>query len=445
MLQKVCKNFFSSGVQQNQLSQEEIQKAFKQLIDEYKKNAFDKSTKTLIVDYRKCTKENCTNCAQICDKRVFAFSKLGDKAFLQTSTAEKLANTKCNKCGQCAMYCPTGAISICSSVEDVREALSSKNGYKHSVVFFDSSVVSVLSDILKRKITQKQLIRMLRDVGFEYVFNGDVAEDIFILEEAEELERTSKENKLLISSHCPAFKKHLIREFGEKAMDLISPVKMPTNIMVDTIKQIVEEPLIVSVSCCAAAKETAESSFHLTTKELSELIKDVLDKDGESDFDKPLDEATGSAAICGTSGGVMESVMRVVTKSDVQYEYNSLRNFEDIVRISRIANKIVCVTTSDSVGSDILNRILKKDKIPEGICYIEGSSCPGGCLNGGGNIAIQDAIELKRRYSRVYDYDRQKENRSSHLNENIKQLYKQLFQDEKIGSEKAKKQFHEEY
>ena len=202
---------------------------------------------------------------------------------------------------------------------------------------------------------------------------------------------------------------------------------------------------IVSVSCCAAAKETNESHFHLTAKELSELIKDFTNAQEELEFDKPFNESTGAAAICGTSGGVTESVMRTLTKAENQLEYNSLRNFEDIVRISKIADMLVCVTTTDSVGYEILQRIIKKEKIPPGIRYFEPSSCPGGCLNGGGTVAIQDATELKTRYTNVYTYDRQNEKRCSHLNETLKGLYQKLFDDEKPGNPEAIELFHNSF
>ena len=442
MLKQASKVFFSEAVKKDQ---EEAQAAIQKFIQEYNENAIDKTTKTIIVDYSKCDcHNNCTNCAQICDKRIFAFSKVGDNAYLQISTAQKLAETNCNKCGQCALYCPTGAISIKNDIKEVKEYLSKKE-FKHSVIFFDSAVVSVLKEITKEEISPKRLVALLHKAGFEYVFNGDIAEDIFVVEESEQLNKSQKEHKILISSHCPAFTEILIKKHGEQALNHISPVKTPINLMTSAIKKVIDDPFIVSCSCCSAAKEHHESNFHLTTKELAELIKDSLKSTKEEEpFNEPFVESSGAAAICGTSGGLTESIMRTVTNADTQYEYHSLRNFEEPARLSMISDKLVCVTTGDYVGTDVSRRIFDNDKVPENICYLEGTSCPGGCLNGGGNVAIQDVMSLKARYSRVYQTDRKSDNRCSHLNPTLKKLYKELFDDEKPGNKKAIELFHEQ-
>lgn len=414
-------------------------KELKKILEEFNKNSVDTTTRSLKIDYKKCN--NCTHCAQICDKRVFGFSKLGDRIFLQTSTGEKLNKTNCNKCGQCAVFCPTGAITVRNDVGEVKSRLAKKD-FKKSVIFFDSSVLSALKDILGKEYKAENIVAMLHKLGFDYVFNGDFGEDLFIIEESEELQKAADAKKTLISAHCPAFAEHYSRT---NSSEVISTVKLPINCLTSVIKHEIDGAFVVSVSCCSAAKEVNESDFHLTTKEFAELIKEYKDMKETAPFDKPFDEASGAAAICGTNGGVTEAVMRTVmhlSKDDKQFEFNSLRNFEEPVRISRISGNTVCVTSSDFIGTDISKRIFNKDKQLQNVVYHETASCPGGCLNGGGNTLIQDTIALTARYSRVYRIDRSKNGkRCAHLNKTLKDLYAKIF-DEEPGSKKALQLLH---
>ena len=80
----------------------------------------------------------------------------------------------------------------------------------------------------------------------------------------------------------------------------------------------------------------------ITTRELARMIKqahiDFVNLE-ESEFDAPMGEATGAAAIFGTTGGVMEAALRTVQEKVTgnhfeRLEYEQVRGKEGIKRAS---------------------------------------------------------------------------------------------------------------
>jgi iron only hydrogenase large subunit-like protein len=58
--------------------------------------------------------------------------------------------------------------------------------------------------------------------------------------------------------------------------------------------------------------------------------------------------------------------------------------------------------------------------------FIEVMSCPGGCINGGGQPIHQKPEKLKKRIEALYEIDAKMKHRRSHENESILKLYKEF-------------------
>jgi ferredoxin hydrogenase large subunit len=141
------------------------------------------------------------------------------------------------------------------------------------------------------------------------------------------------------------------------------------------------------------ASEHRDIDATITTRELAYMIKKAkIDfkslKGSEPDFD--LGESTGGATIFGCSGGVMEAALRfgyfaLTGKNLPQPEVKAVRAHkgvkEAMIPVPGVGDIKVCVIS----GLDNAKPIIKQVK--EGKCpyhFIEVMTCPGGCVNGGG-------------------------------------------------------------
>jgi iron only hydrogenase large subunit-like protein len=169
----------------------------------------------------------------------------------------------------------------------------------------------------------------------------------------------------------------------------------------------------------------------LTTRELSFLFKK-----NNIDFanikpaknDDPMGQFTGSAALFGGSGGVMESALRTAswmacgkgkTKACVgKIDFNETRGLAGIkeatVNVGGTKVSIAVVNGIGNIGPVLAN--LKKYH------YIEVMACPGGCIGGGGQSApISDEIR-EMRMQALYKIDFKNKLRRSYENKPVMEM-----------------------
>ena len=219
---------------------------------------------------------------------------------------------------------------------------------------------------------------------------------------------------------------------------------------------------VVSVMPCTVKKyesnraELSEDSYPdvdavITTRELVRFFKMVgIDFEGlpQDSFDNPLGESTGAAAIFGTSGGVMEAALRTayfkMTGKDLEkIEFESIRGMEGlkeaVVNIDGTELNIAVVNGIGNVRPVIDEILANKSKYH----FIEVMSCPGGCINGGGQPIHQKPDKVSKRMKVLYQIDQNMKFRRSHDNESIKTLYKEYFIEP--NSHKAHEILHTDY
>jgi len=75
--------------------------------------------------------------------------------------------------------------------------------------------------------------------------------------------------------------------------------------------------------------------------------------------------------------------------------------------------------------------------------FLEIMSCPGGCINGGGQPRAIDKEAVKKRLASLYSIDSTAEIRVSHKNSSVMDLYEKFLG--KPGSHKAHELLHTTY
>jgi len=206
-----------------------------------------------------------------------------------------------------------------------------------------------------------------------------------------------------------------------------------------------EDMYVVSIMPCTVKKFEAErpelSEEHitdvdavLTSRELVRFFKfagiDFNDLP-EDEFDDPLGESTGAAAIFGTSGGVMEAAVRTayykLTGTNLAtLELQDIRGSEGIKEATLDINGLkVNVAVVNGIGN--VRPVLEKIKNGENTYhFVEVMACTGGCINGGGQPINQNPDKIKKRIQVLYDIDNKAKFRRSHENESVIKLYKEF-------------------
>mgnify|MGYP000834561035 FL=1 len=131
---------------------------------------------------------------------------------------KEIAKTDCVNCGQCQIFCPTGAISIRHNREAVWEALADPDTRVIAQVAPAVRVaVGGAFGLPKGKSVMGKIVNVLHRMGFDEVYDTAFSADLTIVEEsAEFLDRLKNGGKLpLLTSCCPAWVKFVGEQFPD--------------------------------------------------------------------------------------------------------------------------------------------------------------------------------------------------------------------------------------
>jgi NADP-reducing hydrogenase subunit HndD len=321
-----------------------------------------------------------------------------------------------------------------------------------------------------------KMVTALRRLGFDKVFDTNTGADFTIMEEANELiERLTKGGVTpMITSCSPGWIKYIEMNYPDQLPHL-SSCKSPHQMFGALIKSYYAEKIgvapekicVVSVMPCVAKKFEAKREqmevnsirdvdYVITTRELARMIKqagiDFVNLE-ETGFDDPMGEATGAAAIFGTTGGVMEAALRTAyetitgeTLKDVNFE--AVRGAEGIKRATvKIGDKEVKAVVAHGLG----NAQIVMDEIRDGKAdyqFVEIMACPGGCIMGGGqpirSSKDRATIDIRKlRADCLYTIDEKSTLRKSHENPVVKKIYEEFLGEP--GGHKAHELLHTTY
>ena len=448
----------------------------------------DETSLSLVRDPEKCIL--CGRCVAVCEQiqsvKAIDFSGRGLKTKISTFWDTGLGNSICINCGQCALICPTGAITERSAINEVWNELH--NPEKVVVVQTAPAVRVGIGEAMGLpygSLVTGKMVASLRKLGFSKVFDTNFAADLTIVEEANELiERIENKGTLpMITSCSPGWIK-FIEHFFPSSLPHLSTCKSPQQMFGAIAKTYYAEQagidprniVVVSIMPCTAKKFEArrpemddafrywkeklhlsekehfyDVDYVLTTRELARMFKEVgIDFSNlpEEEFDSPLGVSTGAGVIFGATGGVMEAALRtayeVITGSQLtNVDFVAVRGMEGIKEAEIDLNG---TRLKVAVAHTLSNARTLLEQIENGTSpytFIEVMTCPGGCLGGGGQpIPTDEEIRLKRAES-IYLEDKNKPIRKSHENPEIQYLYRHFLQ--KPLSEKAHHLLHTHY
>jgi NADH-quinone oxidoreductase subunit G len=442
---------------------------------EQSKRKIDLANESIVRDMNKCIM--CRRCETACNTiqtvGILSGIKRGFNSIVSTASEKPLADTKCTFCGQCVAACPVGALTEMNRTYDVWRALNDET--KHVIVQTAPAVRVALGEefgLEPGSISTGKMVTGLRMLGFDKVFDTDFAADLTIMEETTEFIQRFKENKNLpiLTSCCPGWVKFFEHQFPD-LLHIPSTAKSPQQMfgaMAKTYyaKKIGVDPkeiTVVSVMPCLAKKnEAARPEFSrdgvrdvdivISTRELANMLKEAGIQFNElrnSAFDNPMGESTGAGVIFGSTGGVLEAVLRTAADWVSGTEVKDI-DFEDVRGLAGIKEATVNVAGTEirvAIASGLGNARILLEKIRRGESRyhaIEIMACPGGCLNGGGQPYIHgDTSILEKRRLALYDEDRSKTIRKSHENPYIQKIYREFLGEP--GSHLAHELLHTHY
>jgi len=434
----------------------------------------DISSPSILRDPDKCIL--CGKCVRVCEEvqavGAIDFVNRGSQAYIGTAFDKGLNISSCVNCGQCIMVCPTGALTESSHIKRVQEALSDPETV---VVVQHAPAISVtIAEEFGAKPGSDAMGAMttaLRRMGFDRVFDTSFSADLTIMEEASELvHRIVNGGTLPMMTSCSPGWIKFVEQFYPQNTANLSSCKSPQQMMGAVIKSFwaekegIDPEKIFSVSLmpCTAKKFEAgrpemgingrpDIDAVLTTREIAQMIRmrglDIANLPADA-ADVPFGERSSAGKLFGATGGVMEAAIRTAYHMITGDELKELKVKEcrGMKGVKEAHITINDMTVGVAVASGLGNARALLEQINEGrsdLQFIEVMTCPGGCINGGGQPYGTDTDAVKARMKALYNIDRDSHLRTSHQNQAIKNLYKEYL-GEPLG-EKSHKYLHTHY
>lgn len=337
------------------------------------------------------------------------------------------------------------------------------------------SVRVALGEPFGGKVKGTQIVTSLKRIGFDYVFDTNFSADVTIVEEANELIQHIKNGQPMYTSCCPGWMQFVDSSCPE-IKGYISTCKSPQQMMgalvktyfAEKIHQKPEDIYMVSVMPCVKKQGESEQAgidvfdgikdvdLVVTTQDLADVLKvegiNPIEVE-ETQFDSPMGESSGGAAIFGRTGGVMLAALR--------YAYNKLtgKNLEGVpewsamdglpgvkeaeINMTLINGEKLSVKVAVVVGLADAKKyvaMFKDKKVRHD--FVEVMACfPHGCLGSSGQPQVgKNKALLDQRKAMINELD---DGCGAHQNINLKELY-DSFIGEPCG-EKAHHLLHRSY
>ena len=414
----------------------------------------DLSSPSIVRDPNKCIL--CGNCVRVCEELqgvgVLGFAHRGADAMVMPAFDKQIAATDCVNCGQCRVFCPTGAISIKSDEESVWDALGDPN--VRVVAQIAPAVRVAVGDAFglpKGKSVMGKIVNVLHRMGFDEVYDTTFSADLTIIEEtAEFLDRVKNGGKLpLLTSCCPAWVKFVGDQFPEY-QDNVSTCRSPQGMMSSVVKEYFRDPengqgkktVMVSFMPCTAkkmeanrpnsyTKEEKDTDYVITTTELIKMIRmtgiDFASLEPESS-DIPFGFGSGGGVIFGVTGGVTEAVIRRLAPD---HNMSTLEEISECgVRDEGFIREFsipydgmevkICIASGLANARKVMEQVRSGEKEYH---LIEIMACRRGCIMGGGQPRLAGDRTKAARARGTYNADKVSVIKKSDENPMIISLY----------------------
>ena len=427
--------------------------------EDYKEfRPIDYSSPSIVRDPNKCIL--CGNCVRVCSEiqgvGVLGFAHRGTDAEVIPAFNKKLSQTHCVSCGQCRVYCPTGALTIRTNLDEVYEALGDPN--VRVVAQIAPAVRVAVGDAFglpNGTNAMGKVVAALHSMGFDEVFDTSYTADLTVMEEsAEFLDRVKNGGKLpLLTSCCPAWVKFVDNEFPEMKEN-VSTCRSPQGMFSAVIKEYYRDPahakgkktFVVSIMPCTAKKMEAkrpnsftkgeqDTDIVLTTTELTRMIKNfgiAFDKIEPEACDMPFGLSSGGGVIFGVTGGVTEAVLRRLAEDHDPATMNAIAECgirgEEGIKEATISyhgmDVKICVVSGLANARKVMEQVKSGEKEYH---LIEVMACRRGCIMGGGQPIPAGPRHKAARAAGLYKADKDQIIRKSDENPLMDVFYNGYF------------------
>lgn len=417
----------------------------------------DMSSECIVRDPNKCIL--CGDCVRTCAENqavgAIDFAHRGSKMQITPAFGKQLAETDCVGCGQCAVVCPTAAISIRTNVTEVWNAIEDPN--VRVVAQIAPAVRIAVGDrfnLPKGENAMGKLVKALRIMGFDEVYDTNFGADLTVIEESREFaQRLESGEKLpLFTSCCPGWVKFCETKYPE-FKDNISTCRSPMGMFSPVIREYFAKKdkeegkttYIVAIMPCTAKKAEIhrpdnftngrqDTDIVITTQEIIRMIKQVgikFDALHSEACDMPFSMASGGASIFGITGGVTEAVLRHLApeKDHTTLEnikYSGVRGKEGMKEATvKLGDKEVKIAVVHGLknAADLL------DSIKAGTAhydFVEVMACRRGCILGGGQPVPMGPTTRTARMNGIYEVDQLSSIRYTDENPLIERIWDDL-------------------
>ena len=418
----------------------------------------DYSSPSIVRDPNKCIL--CGNCVRVCSEiqgvGVLGFAHRGTDAEVTPAFNKKLSQTACVSCGQCRVYCPTGALTIRTHLDEVYAALGDPN--TRVIAQIAPAVRVAVGDAFglpNGENAMGKTVAALHAMGFDEVFDTSYSADLTVMEEsAEFLDRVRNGGKLpLLTSCCPAWVKFVDNEFPEMKEN-VSTCRSPQGMFSAVIKDYYRDPahsegkktFVVSIMPCTAKKMEAvrpnsfthgeqDTDIVLTTTVLTRMIKNfgiAFDKIEPEACDMPFGLSSGGGVIFGVTGGVTEAVLRRLATDHNSATLNAIaacgiRGEEGIKEATIPYNGMdvnICVVSGLANARKVMEQVRSGEKQYH---LIEVMACRRGCIMGGGQPIPAGPRHKAARAQGLYKADKDRILRKSDENPLMDVFYNGYF------------------
>ena len=418
----------------------------------------DYSSPSIVRDPNKCIL--CGNCVRVCSEiqgvGVLGFAHRGTDAEVTPAFNKKLSQTACVSCGQCRVYCPTGALTIRTHLDEVYAALGDPN--TRVIAQIAPAVRVAVGDAFglpNGENAMGKTVAALHAMGFDEVFDTSYSADLTVMEEsAEFLDRVHNGGKLpLLTSCCPAWVKFVDNEFPEMKEN-VSTCRSPQGMFSAVIKDYYRDPahsegkktFVVSIMPCTAKKMEAvrpnsfthgeqDTDIVLTTTELTRMIKNfgiAFDKIEPEACDMPFGLSSGGGVIFSVTGGVPEAVLRRLATDHNSATLNAIaacgiRGEKGIKEATIPYNGMdvnICVVSGLANARKVMEQVRSGEKQYH---LIEVMACRRGCIMGGGQPIPAGPRHKAARAQGLYKADKDRILRKSDENPLMDVFYNGYF------------------
>lgn len=421
----------------------------------------------------------CRRCITVCNEiqkvGVLNAQNRGFKTVVGPAMDLPLNTVNCAFCGQCTVVCPVGALKETDAIKNVWKAINDPG--KRTVVQIAPAIRAAIGEefgLEAGTLVTGKLASVLKELGFDDVFDTNFTADLTIMEEGTEFLTRVKKALTggqavlpMITSCSPGWIKFIEHSFPQQ-LEHLSTCKSPHTMLgalaksyyAEKIQVDLKDMFVVSVMPCTAKKfEITRPEMQnngvpnvdavLTTRELARMIKeagiDFVNLE-DSEFDNPLGLSSGAADIFGVTGGVMEAALRTVYElvTGRELPFKKL-HVMPIVGLEQVKTADVLIedpvpeysfldgvtvkvaVTSGLAGARVLLEQIARGKSP--YHFIEVMCCPSGCIAGGGQPRPKTADFRQKRLEAIYREDEGKDLRKSHENVYVSKLYEEFLKE----------------